>query len=894
MKKLKNFLSDWTGRGYEKGEMQTFWLTFLRDVLEVTEPEKIIKFEEPIPNGFIDALIEDTRVLIEQKSSTVKLDETVFLQAKKYNDTLEYSRKARWIVTCNFKEFQIYDMNKRKPELEPLKILLAELPKKFRLFEFLIDRNKLKLRTEEEISVAAGKVVDKLYETLKKNYLNPANESSLKSLNKLCVRLVFCLYAESAGILGKHKIFTEYLEKASDIRHSLISLFKVLNTPENLRDPYDDELNKFPYINGGLFADSEIEIPRITAATRSILVNEICNFKWADISPTIFGAVFESTINAKVRRAGGMHYTSPTNIHKIIDSLFLDDLRAEFHTLKGKKKLLEFQDKLANLKIFDPACGSGNFLTESFISLRRLENEVLRELTGNQILMGEFVNPVKVSIQQFYGIEIDDFAVAVAKTALWISELQMLKETAKIIHKPLEVFPLKSYSNIHEGNALQMNWEEIISPDECNYIISNPPFVGKSFQTQMQKSDMAKVFVGVKSYGNLDYVASWYKKAVDFLQMTKVRCAFVSTNSICQGIAVPPLWKYIFEKKCHIDFAHRTFKWNSESEDAANVHVVIISFSQVEGLPKFIFDGEKKIVTKNINAYLLNAPNVIVEPRSKPFGKVPPMIVGSCPTDGGNLIIEAADYEKFVLREPSAKKYIRPYLGSEEFINGKERYCLWLKDCPPNEIRKMPLVMKRVQAVKEFRLKSKKEQTRHRAETPTLFAEDRFVDAPAIFIPMVSSENRPYIPFGFISAGVVANNKSLVIPNGDLYLFGVLTSSVHMAWVKVVAGRLEMRYSYGVQTVYNTFPFCEVTDKQKRAIESTAQEILDVRHSYPDSTLADLYDELTMPRDLRDAHKANDTAVMTAYGFRADLTETEIVTSLMNRYLQMIEKEKIT
>lgn len=616
----------------------------------------------------------------------------------------------------------------------------------------------------------------------------------MQSLNKLCIRLVFCLYAESAGILGKHKIFTEYLEKTSDVRNALFRLFKILNTPENLRDPYEDELNKFPYVNGGLFAEEEIEIPRITAATRNILVNEICNFKWNDISPTIFGAVFESMINAKVRRSGGMHYTSPINIHKVIEPLFLKQLKIEFQSLKSKKKLLDFQKKLASLKIFDPACGSGNFLTESFICLRRLENEVLREIYGEQILMGEFVNPVKVSIQQFYGIEIDDFAVSVAKTALWISELQMLKETAEIIHKPLEVFPLKSYANIHEGNALQINWQEIISPTDCNYIISNPPFVGKSFQTRQQKADMAKVFESVKGYGNLDYVACWYKKAADFLEGTKIRCAFVSTNSISQGIAVPPLWKYIFAQGVHIDFAHRTFKWTSESEESAAVHVVIISLSQVENLPKIIFDGTEKFEVENINAYLLNAPNVIVEPRSKAFGNVPPMIVGSCPTDGGNLIIEADEYEEFVLREPSAKKFIRPYIGSEEFINGKRRYCLWLKDCPPNELRKMPLVLKRVKAVQEFRLASKKEQTRRRAETPTLFAEDRFIDAPAIFVPMLSSCNREYIPIGFIDAKVVVSNLASFIPNADNFLFGILSSKILMVWLS--STRLLSRQRY--------------------------------------------------------------------------------------------------
>ena len=886
MKQLEKFIRQWTGRGYEKGEAHTFWLQFLREVLEITEPENLVKFEVKVSTGYIDAFINDTKVLIEQKSSSVKLDAAVFQQAKKYNDALEYTRKARWIVTCNFQEFQIYDMNKRKPEVEPIKILLAELPEKFRLFEFLVDRQKLKLRQDEEISVAAGKVVDKLYETLKQNYLNPNDEKSLQSLNKLCVRLVFCLYAESAGIFGKHKVFTEYLEKENDLRRGLRDLFKILNTPENLRDPYEDELNKFPYVNGGLFADEEIEIPRITAATRNILINEICNFKWKDISPTIFGAVFESTINAKLRRAGGMHYTSPANIHKVIDPLFLDDLKTEFKSVKGKKKLLEFQNKLAALKFLDPACGSGNFLTESFISLRRLENEVLRELTGNQILLGEFANPVKVSIQQFYGVEIDDFAVAVAKTALWISELQMLKETAEIIHKPLEVFPLKSYSNIHEGNALKIDWQEIIPAAECSYIISNPPFVGKSFQTREQKADMAEIFKSVKGYGNLDYVACWYKKAVDFIAGSQIRCAFVSTNSICQGIAIPPLWKYIFGKGVHIDFAHRTFKWTSETEESAAVHVVIISLSQVEGLPKFIFVDGEKIEVKNINAYLLDAPNVIVEPRSKSLYPVPPMIVGSCPTDGGNLILSPAERDELLKKYPAAEKFIRQYMGSEEFINGKIRYCLWLKDASPAEIKKIPPIYERVKNVRDFRLASKKEQTRRRAETPTLFAEDRFVDAPAIFVPMVSSENRQYIPVGFIDSKVVVSNKALFIPNADIYLFGILTSSIHMAWVKTVAGRLKSDYSYGVSTVYNTFPFCQPTDKQKRAIETTAQKILDIRADFPDSTPANLYDPVTMPKVLRDAHKENDSAVLAAYGFSGKMTELETVTELINLYLQ--------
>lgn len=706
-KLVDKFIREWSGRGYEKGEMQAFWLSLLRDIFDVSEPEKVIKFEVPVPAGYIDALITDTRVLIEQKSMSVKLDETVFQQAKKYNDALEYSRKARWIVTCNFQEFVVYNMDELKPEAAPLRILLVDLPEKCRLLDFLIDRTKLKLRDEEALSVKAGDVVDKLYETLKKNYLNPDSDETLQSLNKLCVRLVFCLYAESAGVFGKHKIFTSYLENENDVRRGLIDLFRILDTPPALRDPYDDRLNQFPYVNGGLFADTRVEIPKITPTTREILLNEICAFKWKDISPTIFGAVFESTINAKTRRTGGMHYTSPANIHKVIDPLFLNELRAELDGISAgdRKALLKFQDKLAGIKILDPACGSGNFLTESFLSLRRLENEVLRKLLGVQITLGTFDDPVKVSIQQFYGIEIDDFAVAVARTALWISELQMLAETAEIVHKPLEALPLKSYSNIHEANALAADWRKIISPVDCTYIISNPPFIGKSFQTKVQKADMAEVFAGVKGYGNLDYVACWFKKAIDFVAGTEIRCAFVSTNSICQGIAVPPLWKYLFAQGVKINFAYRTFKWQSETPDQAAVHCVIIGFSMLETSQKLIFESGKVIEAQNINAYLLDAPNVIVEPSAVPVSsEVPSMIVGSCPTDGGGFIIEADEYDDFVKREPLAQEFIHPYIGSEEFINGKRRYCLWLKDCPPLQLRKMPLVLARVKAVREFRL----------------------------------------------------------------------------------------------------------------------------------------------------------------------------------------------
>ena len=494
------------------------------------------------------------------------------------------------------------------------------------------------------------------------------------------------MFAESSGIFGKHKIFRDYLEHENNIRRALIDLFEVLNTPIDERDPYlDDTLKKFPFVNGGLFAGA-IEIPNFTPEIKNLLLEEASSsFNWSGISPTIFGAVFESTLNPTTRRAGGMHYTSVENIHKVIDTLFLDDLRQEFSNAKTvtrnrKKNLLAFQDKLASIKIFDPACGSGNFLTESYLSLRRLENEILKELFGSQIQLGELSNPVKVSIGQFYGIEINDFAVAVAQTALWIAELQMIQETQEIIHRDLDFLPLKSYSNIHEGNALKLNWSSVAP--KVNYIIGNPPFVGKSFQTPAQKSDMKNIFAGIVGYGNLDYVTCWLKKAADFIHGTKTSCAFVATNSIAQGIAVPPLWTYLFKRGVKVNFVYQTFKWTSESEDLAAVHCVIIWFANFDAPIKKIFDRNGVRIVPFINAYLLDAPDVIVSPQAKTLrDDVPHMIVGSCPTDGGNFLLTADERDDLIKNEPAAQKWIRHYVGSNEFINGIMRYCLWLKDC---------------------------------------------------------------------------------------------------------------------------------------------------------------------------------------------------------------------
>jgi hypothetical protein len=789
-------------------------------------------------------------------------------------------------------------MDKKYPEKNPSIISLEDLPQKFHLLDFLIDRDKIKIRLEKELSLEAGRIVAKIYNELLKT-LAPGSDE--KNLNILCVRIIFCLYAESVDIFGKHKGFRDYLQGEKNIRRALRELFEVLNTPEDLRSPYlDDALKNFPYVNGGLFAD-EIDFPNFTPELRELLLEEASsNFNWEGISPTIFGTVFESTLNPETRRAGGMHYTDVENIHKVIDPLFMNDLREEFSKIKSRKKLLEFQDKLAAIKVFDPACGSGNFLTESYLSLRRLENEILKELLGSQIQLGELDDPIKVSIQNFYGIEINDFAVTVAKTSMWIAELKMKKETAALVHKELKNFPLQEFANIHEGNALRLDWREIIrlrdqeiksesaptpnlliSLSPNLYIISNPPFVGKSFQTPAQKSDMADIFKGIKSFGNLDYVACWYKKAADFIQGTKIQCAFVSTNSISQGIAVEPLWTYLFGKGVKINFVHQTFKWNSESSDKAAVHCVVVGFATFDAPIKRIFNGKTCRIVDFINAYLVDGADVIVKPKADPPEGILPMINGSTPVDDGNLIIEIKDYDDFIKREPAAAKYIRPYIGSREFINGLKRYCLWLKDCPPNELRKMPLVMKRVEAVRDFRLASRKAKTRIDAERPSLFSEDRNIDTPAIFVPMLSSCNRKYVPTGFIDANVIVSNLASFIPNGDLFTFGIINSSIMMVWMKTVGGKFKSDYRFSVTTVYNTFAWCGRSSK----IEETAQNILDVRKKYPDATLADLYDELSMPRDLRDAHKKNDRAVATAYGFEKILDdEPAIIAELMKLY----------
>ena len=919
-KQAKDFIERWSGRGNERQDSQSFWLDLLGSVFGIENPSTYITFEDKVMldhTSFIDGYIEKTKVLIEQKGANKDLNKAIkqsdgsfltpFQQAKRYSANLPYSKRPRWIVTCNFNEFYIYDME--QPNAEATVIKLEDLPEESYRLEFLIDKTNEHLEREIQISVQAGEIVGEIYEGLLKQYKDPENPESLHAINQLIVRLVFCFYAEDSGLFGHKLAFHDYLAQFPPqfFRTALIQLFEVLDTPISERDSYlEESLASFPYVNGGMFSEKGIEIPNFTEDLRELILEHASSqFDWSDISPTIFGAVFESTLNPETRHSGGMHYTSIENIHKVIDPLFLDDLKDELNAIKGFKqkstveqKAKQFQTKLASLTFFDPACGSGNFLTETYISLRRLENEAIKLYMGDSVRLDvEELDLVKVKLNQFYGIEINDFAVSVAKTALWIAESQMLEATKEIVYAEIDFLPLKSYTNIVNANALTTDWETVVDKDKLSYIIGNPPFLGYTQQTSEQKSAMKSVYVDekgktYKTAGKNDFVSGWYFKASELMLGTIIRTAFVSTNSITQGEQVSSVWKPLVERfSIQIDFAYRTFNWTSEAKDNAAVHCVIISFSHIGTTDKYIFDNDQRIPVSKINPYLIEGDVIFVENRRKPLASVSEMFRGSQPTDGGNLILSEEEKDRLLEKEPQAEKFIRPFLMGADFIKRRPRYCIWLVDAQPSELRKCPMILERVKKVKEFRESSRKAATRKKAETPTLFDEIKNSLTDYIAIPVVSSENRRYIPIDFLKAENIAGNKLFMLPNASLYDFGILTSNVHMAWMRTVAGRMKSDYSYSNTIVYNNFPWISLTKEQEEKISQTAQAILDARALYPDSSLADLYDELTMPPELRKAHQANDKAVMQAYGMTKEvdgkktwLTESETVARLFEMY----------
>ena len=925
----KYFIQKYKDKSNEKSSAQSFWIDFLG--IFVDEPTQKINFEKTVPLGhtsFIDAYIPHAKTLIEQKSSGIDLNKakkqsdgselTPFEQAKRYNDELPYSQKARYIIVCNFDEFHIHDME--SPKDPPQIINFADLEKQIHRFAFLNESKSdelkaLALAKQSELSFKAARLIRQIQDELIALYAaaTPSGEPSeqdFASINMLLTRLVFCFYADDSGVFTRHDMFGAYLAThKANMRQAILDVFSMLSTPEHKRSKFaDPELLAFPYTNGGLFEFYDENIPQFNDKLAELIIDKATfGFDFSLISPTIFGGLFESTLNPETRRSGGMHYTSIENIEKLIKPLFLDKLESELDeiiAIKQKdtkdKKLIEFQKKLGSLCFFDPACGSGNFLTQTFLCLRELENKALKERftdkkgTFQGVLDGFDTCGICVDINNFYGIEINSFATAVAKTALHIADKQMRKATNELIHANLEYLPLRDFENILCANAFDVSWHEHCP--KADFIIGNPPFVGARMMNETQKADLIKASNNAKNAGNLDYVTAWFFKACEYMkQSPKTRTAFVATNSICQGEQVALLWKPLFESGVSIDFAYTSFKWDNSvdfgtgkkekaDKKMAAVYVIIAGFSLNNSSQKYIFTGNSRILASNINGYLAAAPNIAIESRNKPLCNVPEMGIGNKPIDDGNYLFKPDEMNEFIAKEPNSKKYFKRWYGADEFINGKIRYCLWLGDCSPNELRSMPECMKRIKAVREFRLASKSEGTRKIADKPTRFHVENMPNSDFILVPRVSSAERFYIPFGFLSNDNLASDATLIIPNATLADFAILTSSVHMEWMRAVCGRLGDGYRYSANIVYNNFPFASLDEKDKETLTATAQGILDARALFGDCSLADLYNPLTMPANLRKAHERNDQAVLKIYGIDKTATPSDIVKELFTRY----------
>lgn len=930
MKAAEAFSSKWSGRGSEKSDTHLFWAGFLREVLGVKDVSSVAEFERLTPDGgWIDVLVPDARLLVEQKSIGRDLDipeprrqqmVTPYQQARDYANSLTYSERVRYIITCNFGTFRIYDLDNPKHESEFVEIALVDLKDNLPSFSFITDPANSRIEKERRVSIQAGELIGKLYDLLESQYHDPDSDETRHALNALCVRIVFCLYAEDSGLFGKKAMFADYLQgfQAGQMRTALLELFKTLNTPEDERDPYlSDELRAFPYVNGGLFRDV-ISIPQITDDIRYLLIKEISRATdWREISPTIFGGVFESTLNPETRRAGGMHYTSIENIHKVIDPLFLDDLKEELRGIIGSglsnptvaKQLKAFQAKIGSLNFLDPACGSGNFLTETYLSLRKLENDTLVALQAVSARKTESIGQVGfayedelgvyVTLDQFHGIEINDFAVSVANTALWIAELQANLESEQVIQRVIDDLPLKDAANIALGNALRMDWNDVLPASQCDYIMGNPPFLGARMQSKEQKAEIGDVFEYSKNWGNVDYVAGWYMKAADYIDGYPVRAAFVSTNSIVQGEQVAPIWSPLWDLGFRIDFAHNTFRWGSQASDAAHVYVVIIGFSKLGGEKRLFHYSSPDAVPElqypgRLNAYLADAPDVFVWSQSKPLDNAPPRIgIGNKPIDGGHYLFTHEEMLAFLDVEPQAQEYFHRWVGAEEFLNNKERWVLWLGNLSPAELLQLPKSRERVQAVREFRLKSKSTPTNKIASTPTRFHVENMPQGTSVLVPKVSSERRRYIPLGLIEPTTIASDLVFLIPYASIYHFGVLHSQFHNAWMRTVAGRLKSDYRYSGGMVYNTFPWPAPTDTHRAAIEQHAQAVLDARKLYPDMSLAKMYDpdnDYMFP-ELMSAHAKLDRAVEDAYGVRFNGDEEAIVAHLFKLYAELTAEQ---
>ena len=884
------FSKKWEDTTDENADAKPFLVDFF-NIFGVSD-RRVNSFEHRVTkrngrNGYIDMLWKGN-ILIEMKSRGKDLDRA-YQQATDYFDGLKEYDLPKYILVCDFHTFRLYDLEADKT----FEFTLDQLYKRVNLFGFIAGySSKVELKEQDPVNIKAAEAMAKLHDSLKEIGYDGHN------LELYLVRLLFCLFADDSSIFNKN-IFYEYVrnhssEDGSNLASVINEIFEILNTPTDKRfKNISDELNAFPYVNGKLF-EERLPLASFDSKMRNILLN-CSTLDWGKISPAIFGSMFQGVMDADKRRNLGAHYTSERNILKLIKPLFLDELWAEFEKVKNNERQLKiFHQKISSLRFLDPACGCGNFLIVTYRELRLLELEVLKALNGTQRVFN-ISDLVLCNVDQFAGIEYEEFPSQIAKVAMWLIDHQMNMLCSEEFGEYFVRLPLRKSANIIQGDALELDWNEVAPKEQLSYIIGNPPFVGARLMSKEQSAQIERVFDHIRGAGNLDYVTAWYAKAAQYIQGSRIKVAFVSTNSIVQGEQVGILWRVLLEKyNVHIHFAHRTFKWSNEAKGNAGVYCVIIGFANFDTDNKTIFEyeditGEPHILrAKNINPYLVDAKNTLIENRSKPLCDVPTIGIGNKPIDGGNYLFTKEEMEEFIELEPKSAQYFRPWYGAVEFIQQKPRYCLWLGDCSPSELRAMPHCMERVKNVRELRLASKSEGTRKIAETPTRFHVENMPESSYIIVPSVSSENRKYIPMGFMGSDSMASNLVLIIPEGTLYHFGVLTSAMHMAWTNAVCGRLESRFRYSAGIVYNNFPWVEnITDRQREKIEQCAEAVLEARKQFPNSSLADLYDPLAMPPALMKAHQALDKAVDAAYRsapFTSDSQRMEFLFDLYNKY----------
>ncbi|MCI1659550.1 DNA methyltransferase [Bifidobacterium psychraerophilum] len=925
-KKARGFVARWQGHGDEKQETQRFWLDLLRDVLGQERAIADTEFEHPTAlGGYIDMLSPDARFLVEQKSQGIDLDKpeirqkttvTPVEQALRYANYLPADQKPRVICTCNFRQFRFYDLNDDPAAKSPIEeFMLEELPEHLSIFRQIYAPEHSRIVVQQQLSEQAGVLVANLHNALAKQYADPDDESSHHSLATLTVRIVFALYAEDSELFPADS-FSRYVKSydAAHLRRAILDLFDTLDTDYAGRDAYlEEELKTFPYVNGGLFRE-HIEIPRFTDEIRKAIIHAGETFNWKDISPVIFGSLMEETLSHDQRRAGGMHYTTVENIHRVIDPLFLDGLKAELASIENakigeqakKNRLKKFQDKIAGLQFLDPACGSGNFLTETFLELRRLENRVLEHLLHSQ---GTFDfgadtdagSLVKVSIAQMHGIEINDFAVSVAKTALWIAQQQAIDATESIAGQSLPHLPLHDSGGIIKANALRYDWNQLLPGAQCNYVMGNPPFIGRNKKTKKQTEDMRAVW-GSGYDGNLDYATGWHRAAAQYLQNAPgASFAFVSTNSVVQGLPVSPLFKPLSSDGWRIRFAHQTFAWNAQSSDMAHVHVVIIGMDRSSDTlhPPVLYtysslsSQPKPHLISHINPYLIEAPDAFIERRMSPLSPILSNVaMGSMPRDGGHFMLDTAEDYQEAMRDPIAAQYVRPFRMGRELIRGLDRWCLWLKDASGTDIERSPFLRRRVTQVREFRLNSNAKSTQDWSNQPQLFVQENQPSVPYVGIPKVFSGNRRWATCARLTPDVIAGDMVYTCADPDGFVFAIIESSMFLTWQKTIGGRLKSDYRFSNTIVWNNLPLPHIAADLRQRIIEAGRHIEEVRAQYPDESLASLYSPLGMHPNLIKAHETLDKLVDRAFGATKPCrTDEERLAILFARYAELTAQE---